>query len=441
MAVVLFSCLQVTAQEKTDTLTAKVYFRTGSAQIDADYNGNGETLQRFERKINSLLANPEITLNSISIETGASPEGDPATNERLSLERAKSIRKHLIDNLPLNAQQIKAFYIGADWEGLVKMVRKSDCEWKDEILKAVADSDVRIGAEYSRSTECLAKLRAIDKGKAWKWLNENVFPALRAGTGNIKCEIIRRGEAAQRDTLVIIHEYEGPDPEWYLKQATEKASQISVQEVLDSLEKKPKKTKIDSLLRTPSWELRTNLLVPAMNIGAEIPLSNRWSLSADIYFPWAWRKLTNLVLTPYQYCFEAMWGTVEGRYWLGPAHRNDRPEYSKYRLTGHSFGVVLAGGYYDMEYTGAGIQGEGGSIGLDYMYTLPVCKGNMRIEFNIGIGLGVCHYRGYDVPEGDNRLIGNYKDGWWIGPVPIKAAIGLALPIYGKNNGKEVNHE
>ena len=124
-----------------------------------------------------------------------------------------------------------------------------------------------------------------------------------------------------------------------------------------------------------TFALRSNLLVPALNIGAELPLGNSWSVSADYYYPWIWPSPKN------KNCFELLGGNIEGRYWFGKDRTADD------RLKGHSVGLYGAGGYYDLERNFRGQQGEFISTGIDYTYAMPIGrKKRMNLEFTFALG-------------------------------------------------------
>lgn len=423
---VLFGSLTCALAQPGST---KVYFRTGSAVLDTAYRSNGRTLDAFVRGVNEVMRDGETVVESVTVETGASPEGGVDLNERLAMDRAKTLRSYLLDRLPLNASQVKAFSIGADWEGLNSEIRDSDCPYKDEVLAVIAQTGVRTTSDNRTKAGAIAKLKAIDGGKAWAWMLDNVFAELRQGAGTLRCIVSRTENAVSvRDTLVIIHEYEGPDEEWFIRQAARTAEQ----RVLKSMEKKPRRFAMDSLFRVPIVAVRTNALLPLLNAGVEVPLGNRWSVSADIYYPWAWRPLMNTVMPNYSTCIQVLYGTVEGRCWLGEGHNGNKADYARYRLAGHSVGLVAGGGYYDLEKDNAGVQGEFAVVGIDYMYALPLGKGNVRLEFNLGFGVAYTGWRGYGVHQENGPLVGNYDDepGRFI-PVPVKAAVNVVIPIYG----------
>ena len=166
------------------------------------------------------------------------------------------------------------------------------------------------------------------------------------------------------------------------------------------------------------FALRTNTLVPGLNIGAELPLGNSWSLSADYYYPWIWPGPKN------KNCFELLGWSVEGRYWFG------KDRQSGDRLLGHSMGLYGAAGYYDFERNYKGQQGEFVSAGLDYTYSLPVGRRKrVNLEFTLAVGYIHSWARNYMVsgeygqlhPEPGTVLFD------YVGPT--KAAVSVVVPI------------
>lgn len=416
-----------------DTLSSRILFHVGSSKVDASYQDNGAVMKAFIDGVNGLMKDPDIIVHAVVVETGASPEGGVQYNDRLALERARSIRAWILSNIPLNASQVKAYSVGADWEGLWHSVWNSSCPWRTEVLDIITETGVRTDPSDEQKVECQKRLKALDGGKAWAWMLENLFPDLRAGAGTLRC-VVSQQASSQKDTVVVIHEYEGPDAEWYLAAAATRATDASVRNMKEYLRKKPKGYRRDSLWRDPVVAVRTNLLMPAMNVGVEVPIGNRWSVAADWYSPWLWRQWGNRIYTPQKYCFEGLGGFVEGRYWFGNNHLS-YDSCRKYRLSGHSLGLIVGAGYYDYQWDWIGRQGEYFTIGVGYMYALPLGKrGGIRLEFEVAAGYMNTGWRGYGVHETGGKLIGNYEDASWQGVVPMKAGVNLVVPIFMKED-------
>lgn len=419
--------------ERREAEESRVYFRAGKSEIDLSFRRNGEVLADFVAGVEGAMRESGVLVESIVIESGASPEGRPEVNERLALNRARSVRDYLMTVLPLSSKQFKVWSRGIDWEELIRIVDSSDVKWKDDILSAIRESGVLSSSDYTRQNDCLERLRTIDGGAAWRWLMDGPFNELRLGVSRLNCIVSHIGNAGEsrRDTLVIIHEYEGPDAEWYLNEASARAGEIATRNVLDALEKKPAKRSNEQYLRENLIAFRTNLLAPALNVGVELPLSNRWSISLDYYYPWIWRDWMDFFLPARSYCLELMALSLEPRYWFGAEHRN-RDDYRKYRLTGHSLGVVLQAGYYDLEYDWKGVQGEYASAGLSYMWSVSPGKSRVRFEFEVAAGVVYTGWRGYEVLKEGGKLIGNWKDGLGFYPSPLRASVNVVVPIYAR---------
>lgn len=416
-------------QGVTDTLTQRVHFRVGSSRVDLDFRGNGEHLDRFASQVNAVLADPELVVDGVTVETGASPEGGLDLNERLAMDRAKAIRRALLDRLSLNASQVKAYSIGIDWEGLTMAVRESSCPWRDDILDVIARTGVRHEATPDATSSCQSQLKALDGGRAWRWMLDNVFPGLRQGAGTIRCVVRAKNPEVfrVRDTLVVMHEWEGPDSGFIDR----------VNALLNTpapvIDYAPKGWKRHNEYRVPVVALRTNVLLPLMNLTAEAALSNRWSVEAGVAGPWLYREIVNRFAEPQKECAQGLQGMAGMRLYLGRMH-NSHPSNDKLRMAGHSFGFLVGGGYFDVEHDWTGKQGEYLFTGIDWSYMRPLGKGNVRLGVSLGVGYAFCWYRGYDVHETGGRLIGNYRDGTWDGPVPVRAGINLMVPIVYRNN-------
>lgn len=189
----------------------------------------------------------------------------------------------------------------------------------------------------------------------------------------------------------------------------------------------PEQTEVESFT---VFCVRTNLLLPLMNIGFEVPLGNRWSVGADWYYPWIPRysnKADNG--SSHKNCYQVDGLSIEGRYWLGSKHKNDA-ENKRYRLTGHSIGLFTMAGRYDWEHNYRGYQGEYILGGVDYLYAKPIFKGRAYLEFALGIGYfysKATHYQVYERAGRGYRDKNSRKIFRYFGP--LKANVSLVVPI------------
>lgn len=180
----------------------------------------------------------------------------------------------------------------------------------------------------------------------------------------------------------------------------------------------------DDSARRPLFALKTNLLFDLAlmpNVEIEVPIRQHWSLDGELMFPW-W------LFEGDKYCLQILMGGLEGRYWLG--NRTGRDV-----LTGHFLGLYAGGGKYDLQWQEDGYQGEFFiAAGISYGYARKIAR-NLRLEFNIGIGVLRTDYRHYHANDNYQTLLwqenGNYT---WFGPT--KAKISLVWLLGRKKGGR-----
>ena len=173
--------------------------------------------------------------------------------------------------------------------------------------------------------------------------------------------------------------------------------------------------------RRPLFAVKTNLLFDAAlmpNIELEVPIGKRWSLNGEYMFPW-W------LINDDRYCLQILMGGLEVRYRPGKRSRRDV-------LTGHFIGLYAGGGKYDLQWDKNGYQGEFFiAAGVSYGYAHSIAR-NLRLEYNIGIGMLRTDYRHYHSRDNHRTLLwqenGEYT---WLGPTKLK--ISLVWLITGKN--------
>ena len=185
----------------------------------------------------------------------------------------------------------------------------------------------------------------------------------------------------------------------------------------------------------PIFTLRSNLLLPLMNVGAQIPLGNRFSIGLDWYYPFIYRNWS-----PYldqTNCFQALGPGADFRIYLGKKHSKGRENW-QYRFSGHSIGIYGMYGRYDVEWQFHGEQARFLNAGVDYMYSARIGKRKrMRLDLSIGVGYFQSRAIEYQVfrPGGKAYKTGNRFVHNFIGPT--KATVSLVIPIHAKVEKKE----
>lgn len=389
------SALDATVGSALDTAVTEnfaIYYRFDDTSFDQTYLSNSETAAHIK---NYLVNSPRI--DSITIYAWASPEGAYHHNVWLSQERAKTAKKFLLsyspDSLKLNSDKIHISPRAENWPGLIRLVEDNYTRHDREKVLSILRTE-GIGDETRKW-----RLKQLDGGYTWNYLWRQYMPQLRAATW-----------------ICVWAEVIDPLPEivQLLSSAATAEMILPEPEIIPIVEK-------PVFEGTPIAAVRTNLLVPGLNFGAEVPIGNNWSVSADYYFPWFWPEKDN------KDCFELLGWSVEGRYWFG---KDRRPQD---RLRGHSVGLYGSAGYYDFEKNFSGRQGEYISTGFDYTYSMAIGRNKRaNLEFTFALGYIRSWGTNYNVPgpnaplyPEEGRVIFDYFG-------PTKAAVSVVIPIFSK---------
>ena len=166
---------------------------------------------------------------------------------------------------------------------------------------------------------------------------------------------------------------------------------------------------------------RSNLLMPGMSIGIEVPIKYNWSIGFNYNYPW-------FVSGQNKWCVENLSWFLDAKYWF----TNDKTQWARdSKLKGHGVGIYGGVGYYDFQNKVKGSQGEYVDFGVDYVYALPIANDKLRFEFNIGIGFIKTWYRPYTPSSDYADLIKEpgvkYRTTNFFGPT--RAGVSLVYPI------------
>lgn len=390
----------ITRRVFQDTLIhTHLYFDHDQGHIDSTYRWNLRAMDSVRVAFATLGKDSLQSISTIIIEGASSPVGDYWYNQRLSKKRAQVAEQFLHSLHGLENANIEVKGAGEDWE-----------LFEEEVIKYYDRPNKRKLLEIIRSDASEAdkeiKIRNMDPGEAtWKYLVENCMQDSRRVKIFVVIDISR------------VHLHQSKHIVQTGQAQYESDAHIFTRPAAMYTPAPPKPA--------PVFAFRSNLLLPLLNFGAELPIGNHWSIGADYYYPWLWPDKSN------KDCFELLGWSLEGRYWFG---RDRKPED---RLKGHSLALYGAGGYYDFEKDYRGMQGEFLSTGLDYTYALGVGP-RSRVHFEFTIAVGYIHSVGmtYDVfsEGGDLMPDGNKQTFQYFGPT--KAAVSLVIPIFKKEGNR-----
>lgn len=196
--------------------------------------------------------------------------------------------------------------------------------------------------------------------------------------------------------------------------------------------------------RVPFMAIKSNLLFDVatmVNLELEVPIKDRWSIAGEWIFPWwtscgtksnSWSSNKERSRNT----LELLNANIEGKYWFGKReNRMNRPA-----MTGWFAGLYAGGGLYDLEYENEGYQGEffiAAGVSGGYAHTINK-RGNLRMEYALGIGYLETDYRHYNEHWGiDDKWhtmrenSGKYS---WFGPTRAKISLVWML---NRKAGKE----
>ena len=197
------------AEQKTDSLKLKIYFKQDKSELDMGYRGNEANFDRFVSEVKKILEDPTCRILDITVRAGASPEGKFDYNKELSRKRGENIRDFLRKALYFPDVTFRVDAVGEDWASFRELVEKNYYPDKKEILDILYRHTEYInGRPRSVVGGPKKELMDLNGGKTWFWLLANVFPELRSADNNVICRYTREANPVQSsDTMVVIHKY------------------------------------------------------------------------------------------------------------------------------------------------------------------------------------------------------------------------------------------
>ncbi len=368
----------------------KLYFRINSYKVEPNFSENAEQLALLD----SIMSKRDVTvgLDSMVLVATASVDGNEEFNRKLAENRANSVKAFLAERYPqLSDMPFKATFFPEDWAGLRRLVKEDlNVPYRTEVLEVIDDTK-----RAADNKEWL--LKTMYDRKPWNYLVANILPKLRYGASVLfyyNVDVLRRIayeeevietkiEIPQQDTVIIAPVTPAPEREPFV------------------------------------FAIKTNLLYDVAlspNLELEIPIGDRFSISAEYIFPWWSNNKSN-------YTQRANIGHAAITYWLG-----DREGREK--LTGWNIGLFGGYGHYDLQiFDPKGIQGELINTGISVGYAHSIAK-NLHLHYQLGFGYMSSDYRDYtkmwDTRFGDVKVFDypwEVKRQTWVGPTQAEISL------------------
>lgn len=394
--VFLLACCVPAVGARPVTDSVRVYFRRGYSTLDRSLAGNGEALDRFVARMDSLTGGDAERIVAFTLEGKASPDGTHEANLRLTAKRGARILDYLRARLDLPDSVVRVVAGGVDWEGLCTLVERDPrVPHRDEVLDLLRHTPLWIFDGAGRVVDGRKKrLMDLAGGRPYNYMYEHLFPRLRNTCVVLRCEVLAVPEPvgarmpAERTLAAEI-----PDP----------APQRLTPRPLPVAEAERAEMRHEPLHRLA---LKTNLLYDAVlmpSLEAEYRIDDRWSVNVEGEVAW-WKRDSR-----HKYYQIATLGP-EARYWF----------HTKKPWHGHYVGLFGLGSWYDLENGGRGYKGELWSVGLSYGYMFPVSR-SLSFEAGIGVGFLRTWYEEY-LPIDGHYVYQQSSRTNYFGPVKLKFA-------------------
>lgn len=161
-------------ESASDTLCCEpllLHFRFDRSLVEYDYMDNPHTLAAFSTLFADSLSTAQI--DTVTITSYASPEGDTHYNFRLAHRRAVAVKGYLLWKYPhLDQYRILILPQGEDWTGLRRLI---------EADTSVPDREDALGIldKVSDTSHYKVLLRRLNEGRAYRYINKYLLPQLR----------------------------------------------------------------------------------------------------------------------------------------------------------------------------------------------------------------------------------------------------------------------
>lgn len=383
------------SEDKFSTVNLSISFARNNSIVSLQFSNNLQQFEQLEEFVGKVS-----TIHKISILSNCSPDGALWRNTQLAKERGEAVKKSLLSlikkhNVELS-NPIEVDYTPEDWSGLVELVEQNYSRDDKEQLISILKSK-----ESNEKKKTLIK--ELSSGESFNYLMQDIMPLLR------KSVVV---------TIVV--------PSYLKDENFEKLPQMPQREpqkavvmqdkglepvLLAKAQQKPESLQIETNVpKEYIFNLKTNLLLPLLNVGIEVPIKEKYTVGIEYYYPW-------IKPSSDKWCAQMMAWFLEAKYWI----KNK-----------HGFGVYTGVGYYDYQDSKSGDQGEFVDIGVDYTYSIAVgAKKWMKIQFNLGLGYVFTTARHYHPTEDYEHLIKDptvkRKNSHFVGPT--RAGVSLVFPI------------
>lgn len=421
----LFGCVSMWGASVQDTISVAVYFRQGDADFDASFRGNGQRLESFASHVRELSSDKSVSILSVRIVGGASPEGRTDYQKVLSERRAYCLERRLRSYRALPSEFVEIESLGIDWDGLTQLVEESRMPFRTRTLEILLYTPEWIRRNGVIVDGRKQQLRLLSGGRAWTYMDDHFFPDLRRATAEIiyyRSDV--RGNHVPEERVSVYSNPTGPANGVSCSCNTGSCCGLSANACSclpsscgHAFTRTPRRSNFLMALKTNA--LYDFDLVP--NLGLEFHLGKGWSFGTSAMYAW-WSD------DPKALYYRIYGADISLRKYFG-SRAASRP------LSGHHLGVYGQAYTYDFEFGSTGHMGglPGGTIwdranwgaGVEYGYSIPISR-CLNVDFSIGAGYTSGTYEEY-APIDNHYVWQATRKRQWFGPA--KAEISFVWLI------------
>lgn len=157
--------------------SAYLCFVVNKWDIKPDYMSNPTELQKIHNSVNIVKNDSNVTIQKMTIDGYASPEGGFAHNTMLSENRTNSLKAYLQSTGIAKGINIQASGRGENWDGFIKYLRNHGDVPQREKLLSIATS--------SNTPDDKEKRMRKETPQGYAYVLKNVFPELRCTNYNV----------------------------------------------------------------------------------------------------------------------------------------------------------------------------------------------------------------------------------------------------------------
>ena len=382
----LLSCTLWGQSIPADSLTQTpeawyIHFKRGISNLELNYNGNDISLQQCINRVHEILDKKEYTIDHVRITGFASPEGPLSLNQRLSAERAESLKAYLISKSGLPEEMFEVVAGGENWDELRVLVEKSDIKEKENVLDIIKNTPEGVDPEIA-----LKKL----PNNTYRYLLNTFYPKLRSASSV---------QVLKSIPVVVVPVIK---------------KEVQIVEI-DTVKPAPQKPVIAEPVpcgcEPPFLAIKTNLAywatVITPNIEIEAFFAKQYSVSVEGVYRWLHDPKAKGIN------FHVAYISPEIRRYM----RNDETYQGAY------WGVYGLYGEYDIKLGSTGRQGNTKGLGISYGYIFKFNRFDC-LYFDLGISAGYSRlsYDKYSWYDPCNPYVQHRGRNYW-GPTKLKASL------------------